>query len=464
MNAEIVIENLTIKAGKQRLVDGLSLTLKQGETLTVLGETGAGKSVLAQAILGDLPVGFSVSGSVTVNGLDMLRMSAQSRRKLWGRTMVMLPQEPWQALSPLKTILQQVAEVGRCLFAKPKKLALQHARQSLADLGLQSALNKVPAQISGGMAQRTVFACAQATGASILLADEPTKGLDTACRDDLVAQLQYHASTGTLLTITHDVEVARQLGGNIVVMRQGCVEETGRADEVLANPASDYGQEFLRAAPQHWPDASHTNAAFADLVTIKNLSIERGQQTLFSNLQLVLGEGEVVGFYGPSGCGKTSLADALLGLLSCRGDIHFHQPLLRHQKLKLYQDPPSAFAAHVPLLSLLEDVLKRHNISRDRIGPMCRELGLAQSLLNRTVQQVSGGELQRIALLRALLLRPKLLVADEPTSRLDPITSRNITQLLIAKCREMHCTLIFISHDRVQLEKVCHRIIDVACL
>ena len=464
MNTDIRIEALSIKAGGQTILHDLSLILGAGETLTILGETGAGKSLLATAILGDLPSHFDVSGAVFIDDKNILNMSQKARRKLWGRIVVMLPQEPWRSLSPLMKISRQVAEVKQLLFAKSKQKALQEASQSLSALGLADDLEKVPAQISGGMAQRTAFACVEATGARILLADEPTKGLDTALRQDVIRQLKQHASTGTLLTITHDVEVARQLGGKVMVMRNGKVVETGDADVVLTAPQSGYAKQLIQAAPQNWPNTANTQSFFPDLVTVRKLTLVRGKQSLFNNIHFTLGQGEVVGLFGNSGSGKTSLADAILGLVPYRGEIRYTQPLKRHEKLKLYQDPPSAFAPDVPLRTLLEGVVNLHHMPDIPLEALSQELGLSTSLLSRNANQVSGGELQRVALLRALLLRPKILVADEPTSRLDPITSQQIIQLLTERCRNMGCTLLLISHDREQLGKVCDRIIDVEAL
>lgn len=464
MTAAIQINQLTIKSANKILVDNLNLTLNRGETLTILGETGAGKSLLAQAIVGDLPEGLTVSGTVTVNGVDMLHSSVKQRQKMWGRQVVMLPQEPWRALSPVMNIVRQVAEVGRFVFSKPKSVALAEAKESLVRLGLWEHGHKVPSQLSGGMAQRTAFACIQATSANLLIADEPTKGLDSRLRDNIVQQLKSHAIQGSLLTITHDVDVARQLGGNIIVMCQGKVEETGEAGMVINTPSSKYAQSLIGALPRNWSKVERKDTPSSELVSCRHFSVKRGNKILFGNVNLSLGQGEIVGLFGPSGSGKTSLADALLGILPHQGTVVYRQPLQRQQMLKLYQDPPSAFSADFPLLTLLNDVCERYHVHPQVIQRLCGELNLDEALFTRNVEQVSGGELQRIALLRALMLKPKLLVADEPVSRLDPITSQKITQLLTTKCREMNCTLLLISHDLEQLEKVCDRVLYMETL
>ena len=146
------------------------------------------------------------------------------------------------------------------------------------------------------------------------------------------------------------------------------------------------------------------------------------------------------------------------------GEILFHQPLARHEKLKLYQDPPSAFCEEATLRTLLHDIIKLHKLSPPPLDKLALELGLSPGLLDRTATEVSGGELQRIALLRAMLLKPKFLVADEPTSRLDPITAEKVTRLLATKARAMNCTLLFISHDIHQLNNICDRVMDITSL
>lgn len=464
MNPLINIENLTICAGSSVIIENVTLHLEQGETLTLLGETGAGKSLLAQAIMGDVPSALEVTGTIIVNGVDMLNTDKHDCEKMWGRDIVMLPQEPWHSLSPMMTIGQQVAEVFQFTRQRDKHTAQRDGHQKLANLGLHNDTHKVPSQLSGGMAQRVAFACASVTQAPLFIADEPTKGLDASRKSDIIAQLKQTAKQGTLLTITHDVTVAEALGGRCVVMKNGRIIETGHASTMISKPSTNYTQTLVTSAPQHWTEKMSTCEHFSPLVSIEGLGVSRGGKSVFSEVSFTLGKGEIVGLSGDSGSGKTSLGDALLGLLPYRGNIKFHHALSRHQKLKLYQDPPSAFAEHVPLSTLIHDVIKLHKVPKSQMSELASLLSLDSLLFERTASEVSGGELQRIALLRALLLKPKLLIADEPTSRLDPITSKKITHLLVERCREANCTVLFISHDIAQLEKTCDRIVQLGSL
>ncbi|MGE4259527.1 ABC transporter ATP-binding protein [Shewanella sp.] len=456
MNELISIKNLSIRSASETLVDSLSLTLIQGEPLTILGETGSGKSLLAQAIMGILPAGLSCQGDIALNGQCM---TAKERRHYWGRQLSMLPQEPWQSLDPVMQSREQVAEVYREVQAYSAAAAQKATQTQLQQLGLADIQHKLPSQLSGGMAQRLAFAAATAAGARMIIADEPTKGLDTGQRDGIVQLLKSQTENGGLLTITHDVAVAQQLGGRIIVMRHGKVVEQGSASSVLTTPTAAYTQELIAAAPCYWTDVT-PQQCHQPLLTIRNLAQQRNGKTLFRHLSFTVHHGEIIGLYGDSGCGKSTLGDTLLGLLAPNsGNIEWHADIPRHQKLKLYQDPPSSFSPAASLQTLLADVVRRHGLQAEQIPPLLQALALSPSLLTRSSHDVSGGELQRIALLRAMLLSPKLLVADEPTSRLDPITAKQIIQLLVKAARQQQCALLLISHDETQLKKVCDQII-----
>ncbi|GEA02504.1 hypothetical protein KUL17_14010 [Alteromonas sp. KUL17] len=252
MSQYIAIEHLSIYAQDTIIVEDLSLNLEQGETLTILGETGAGKSLLAQAIMGDLPPALKVTGNVLVNGVDMLRANRRECEKLWGRDIVMLPQEPWHSLSPMMKIRQQVAEVFRFTLGNGAREAQKSAKTQLDNLALKDDSDKVPSQLSGGMAQRVAFACASVTNAPLFLADEPTKGLDAGRKHHIIEQLKQKANDGTLLTITHDVSVAEALGGKCMVLKNGKLVETGDTRKILSSPSSNYTKTLIASAPQHW--------------------------------------------------------------------------------------------------------------------------------------------------------------------------------------------------------------------
>ncbi|EKO3539914.1 ABC transporter ATP-binding protein [Vibrio fluvialis] len=458
MSVLLNVEQLSIQAGEQTLVEPLSFELHRGEAVTILGETGSGKSLMANAIIGTLPETLIIQGDVTLFGDAQRDLSHDARQQLWGKKLAVLPQEPWYALSPLMAVGEQVREVHEVVNGDPAQ-AHTYTQAAFQGVELGDDMAKFPHQLSGGMAQRVAYLCATQAGGELLIADEPTKGLDVSRRDQIIAQLLSHKQRGAVLTITHDIEVAQQLGGEIIVMKKGVVQERGPAQQVLSAPQSDYAKALIAADPRFWPNASLPEIG-QPVLHVENLSMHYGDRTLFEQLNFSIAQGEILGISGDSGCGKSTLADILVGLKRATGGTLRHTtPFATGDVLKLYQDPPSALPKSATLHTLLSDLCQRHTIDPTRIEPLMAKLKLSMQLLGRKVTQVSGGELQRFAILRALLMKPKLLIADEPTSRLDPVTAASTLQLMTTLTQEMGCALVLISHDKVALSKTCHQII-----
>ena len=460
MTSLLNVTNLAVYVGDVCLLEPISFRLEKDQPLTILGQTGSGKSLLAQAIMGLLPEELSVSGEVEVFGEAL---SLDQRRALWGREMVMLPQEPWHALDPLMKGISQVSEVYRLVQARTKSTADEHAQQDLQQVGLAESGHKRPGQLSGGMAQRLAIAAATAAGANLILADEPTKGLDVNRRDGIVRLLQSRSAGGGLLTITHDVAIARQLAGRMMVIKGGNLVEHGDAIDILNQPKDAYTKALIAAEPKKWTHVPSARPSNEKVLEVRDLAIERGGKRLFDSVSFDVHQGEVVGVVGDSGCGKSSLGDALLGLLPLQsGEIKSCLDNTKpYQWLKLYQDPPSAFTASVTLQQLLDDLVTLHQIDKARIPKLMKRLNLPEGILARNCLGVSGGELQRFAILRALLLDPVFLFADEPTSRLDPITAQQVTELLVELARETGCSVLLVSHDPDLVAKTCDQVIQL---
>lgn len=455
--------DISVHAGVDQLVAPVSLALAAGRPFTILGETGSGKSLLAQAIIGTLPSGLRAEGQVTLEGhaLDLARPGGH--RALWGRVIGVLPQEPWLSLDPLMRARAQVAEGHALVRGLGWAEAGAAADRDLAGLGLQDAGDRRPDQLSGGMAQRVAFAAARTGGARIVVADEPTKGLDVARRDEVIALLLHEVQAGgALLTITHELALARRMGGELAVMLKGRVVERGPAEQVLSNPRHDYTRRLIAADPANWPKRPPRPVAGDPVLRAEGLAVSRGGRRLFAGLDLDLHSGQITGIWGPSGCGKSTLGDLLLGLARPEeGRVTRRAGLAPQRFQKLYQDPPSAFPRTRPLGRALDDLVRLHRLDRTRIPALMARLRLNPILLTRRPTEVSGGELQRLALLRLLLLDPVFLFADEPTSRLDLITQAEVTALLVEIARETGMALLIVSHDPDLLACTADRVISL---
>ncbi len=250
------INNLSISSipEDRTLVGSVCFTVRRGAPFTLIGETGCGKTLIAQALTGALSKDLSATGSIEFNGINLVGLSGKERHKLWGKRMFLLPQEPGLALNPSMRVIRQVAEVLRHIRGQQRKNALRNAGTLISGLGLSSSRDgrQYPFQLSGGMNQRILLAIALATPAEFIVADEPTKGLDADLRDAVVGRLQNLMEEGkTLLCITHDLAVARNLGGHIAVMYGGYIVESGPVDKVLDSPCHPYTRGLIKAAPEN---------------------------------------------------------------------------------------------------------------------------------------------------------------------------------------------------------------------
>jgi peptide/nickel transport system ATP-binding protein len=461
MSPVLVAENIAVHGPGVQPVRGVSLALEPGGCVTILGESGSGKSLLVQAILGLLPHGLAAEGRVEVRGRASAAGDGPARRPLWGRTVAVLPQEPWLALDPTMRIGRQVAEVHARLKGASRSAAAAAAEKDLAAAGLAGRGRDYPHVLSGGMAQRAALAISRAGEAPVLIVDEPTKGLDAPLRDNAVAELRKVAAAGgAVLTITHDVHVARALGGRILVMLEGEVIEEGEADAVLTRPRHPYTQALRAAAPEAWPTVATPAVAAPPILTATGLSKAYGGRTLFAGVDLAVAPGERIAITGPSGSGKSTLGNILVGLRQPdRGAVTRAPGLGPVAVQKLYQDPIAAFPPAVSVRQAFDDLVRRHRLDWSSAEAMMRRLRLSEALLDRLPGEVSSGELQRFAVVRLLLLKPSLIFADEPTSRLDPISQKETFDLLLEGAAATNAALIVVTHDPGIARAVAHRAI-----
>ncbi|WPB56059.1 ABC transporter ATP-binding protein [Xylophilus sp. GOD-11R] len=444
----LAVEGLSVHVGRRALLREVSFCLRPGESLTLLGESGAGKSLMAQAVIGNLPAALTAGGSVLVDGRRSRADDHRARRALWGRSLALLPQEPALALDPLMRVARQWHESLSLVRGMGSSPARATTAEGLRAAGLRDAGGHYPWQLSGGMAQRAAAGIAMAGGARVLLADEPTKGLDAHWRDRTVELLQsVQRAGGCVVVITHDLRVARALGGQLMVLRGGEVVEHGGTEQVLARPTHAFTRQLIAADPAHWPIRT-APAPGGPLLEARALSKRYGSQVLFDAVDLRVRGGERLSVQGPSGTGKSTLGNVLLGLSHAdHGTLHRADGLSPTAFQKLYQDPAASFAPRASLRTSLRDVALRHGAGWNTVEQRLERLGVAGDLLARRPSEVSGGELQRIALARVLITRPALLFADEPTSRLDPVTQQQGMAVLLDALDDSGAALLLVTHD-----------------
>lgn len=456
-------EDIAVHDGATTILSPISLYLDPGEPLIILGETGSGKSLLAQALMGTLPPELKAKGQVTI-GDHALNANAPDRfRRLWGRELGVLPQEPWLSLDPLMRAEAQIAEGHALVRGLSPSQARARAAADLAELGLADAAKRFPHELSGGMAQRVAIAAARAGGARIVIADEPTKGLDAARRDEVANLLLAEmGQTGGLLIITHDLALAKRVGGRLIVLRSGAVVESGPTRDIFAAPAQAYTRDLFAADPESWTPRQNADKGGPAVVSARNLAVARGQRTLFRDVSLDISAGQVFGVTGPSGCGKSSLGDALLGVIPCaEGEIRRESGAHSFAFQKLYQDPVAAFPRKRSVGEALKDVVKMTNGAMQAVDALMDSLGLDPKLLARRPGAVSGGELQRLSLLRVLLRKPAFIFADEPTSRLDPITQAKVIGLLRRVADTEGIALMLVSHDQALIRNTADKVLHL---
>jgi len=499
----VEIENLQVKfntdSGEVNAVNGISFNIKKGETLALVGESGSGKSVTARGIIRLLAENAIISDqtSIKFNGTNINSYSEKEYQNIRGKNISMIFQEPMSSLNPIYTIENQISEVlkihGKFSDKELKEKCLELLKQVQIPEP-ESRLSQYPHQLSGGQRQRIMIAIAIANNPDLLIADEPTTALDVTVQTEILKLLQslqqkYQMS---ILFITHDLTIVRQISDRVCVMYNGKIKETGITKEIFENPKDDYTKHLLSSEPEerdlHYDKNGRSILSGENLNVTFNTKVKvSGRNKVLSinavnNISLDLKEGETLGIVGESGSGKTTLGQTLLRLVDresntdVEGEIKFFDDRIDHLSRKqfkpfrnqmqiVFQDPYASLNPRLSVKQIIEEGLivalnmKDKNERLNKIENIMSEVGLEPSSMLRFPHEFSGGQRQRIAIARSFVLNPKFVLLDEPTSALDLSIQKQILELLLQLQKNHKTTYIFISHDLRVIRSISHNLI-----
>ncbi|MEQ3711318.1 ABC transporter ATP-binding protein [Tateyamaria sp.] len=466
------VKNLSLSIHGTPILQDVSLTVAPGEVVAVTGESGSGKSMTALAIMQLLPDGSETTGAVDFDSEDVTRSSEARMCALRGNNIGMVFQEPMTALNPVQTIGAQVGETVQ--LHRPDLDAETRTAEVLERVGLAGiSPRRYPHELSGGQRQRVVIAIAIACGPKLLIADEPTTALDVTTQAqilDLLVQLAQEDGMG-LLMITHDLAVVANMAHRIVVMQNGAVVEAGDTPALLKAPKHPYTKALFAASTHQatLPDQTAHQPLLQVRGVVRDYTLPRtrlfatpGTHRAVDNVSFDIPRGGRVGLVGESGCGKSTLTRAILGLEPVQaGEILLDgQPVfasgapnltVRRKMQVVFQDPYGSFNPRHRVSRLITEpfhLLETPPADRAaRIAEALSAVGLSPDDAHKYPHQFSGGQRQRLAIARALIIRPELIVFDEAVSALDVSVRAQILDLIAELCGQYDLTYLFISHD-----------------
>jgi peptide/nickel transport system ATP-binding protein len=468
----------------------MNFNVQAGKVLAIVGESGSGKTSIAMGLMDLLASNARVSGSVKVNGVEMVGAKKSLLRKTRGANVAYIFQEPMTALNPLYTIGFQIVETLRTHFDMGPQEAKTRAIELITMVEIpnpEGSFDKYPHQLSGGQRQRAMIAQALACDPGLLVADEPTTALDVTVQAeilDLIRNLRDRLNSAILL-ITHDMGVVADLADDILVMKDGLTVEYGSSDQIFNRPQHPYSKALLAAVPKLGSVAVRELlpelVGLPPVLKLDKVSIEypkKGRVPAFravTDFSLEIFPGEIVGLVGESGSGKTTVGRAAIGLLpAVEGKIEIvgrditnptAQELREIRRFTgiVFQDPGSSLNPRLPIGEsigeplLLSGDAKGAELDR-RVEELLDSVELPKSYRNRYPHELSGGQRQRVGIARALALTPSLLIADEPTSALDVSVQARFLDLLQELQDKLKFACLFISHDLAVVDILSHRI------
>jgi peptide/nickel transport system ATP-binding protein len=494
--SRLVIERLNVAIGGKQLLSDVSLTLHAGEPAGLIGESGSGKSLCALAILGLLPAGMQRSGSIRLDGVELADKSEREMSSIRGKDIGIVFQEPMTALNPIVSIGDQVAETFRRHLGLSRRAARAAAAGALERVELPERIvsaDRYPHELSGGQRQRVAIAIAIALQPKLLIADEPTTALDGITQAQILRLLSgLAAETGAgLLFVSHDLAAVARVARRVAVISAGRIVEEGPIGLLaggfrhpvtagLVAAAKRASLRTVRPLLERAPQGRGLSACgirYAYPGVGQGLFGSRPAQPAVDDVSLRVAPRESVGLIGASGSGKTTILRALLGLIRPQGGdvlidgesfVHAGRQTNRRLRRKIqivFQDPAGSFDPRWRVedlvaepLALLDEPLSRLE-RRRRVEALLELTGLKGRDAERFPHEFSGGERQRIALARALIVDPEIVVFDEATSALDISVKGQILDLLVAIAAQRDISYLFVTHDLSLVRAMTHRVV-----
>lgn len=488
------IRNLDICYKRQNTthhaLSDVSLDLHAGEILALVGESGSGKSTLGRSVLGLLPAAARLqSGSIHLGTKNVTHLPEREWRSIRGQKVALIPQDPAHSLDPVRTIGAQLVEA---LHPASTSFLLRYnakaeAAALLDKMGIsqpKQRLAQYPHELSGGMKQRVLIAAAIAQRPSLIVADEPTSALDVSVQVQimtLLAKLRRELNTA-ILFITHDLALASEHTDRVAVLHNGKICEIAPTKQIFQAPQASYTKRLISDLPIFQKSPKKIPSSSPDVITVKNLgytyakTAHSDHQHTMRNISFSVSKGSTLGIVGESGSGKTTLLKCLLGLLTPQtGSIRIlnqYPSQLQGQALRdlrrkvqfVYQNPHVSFDPRYTAQQSLEEPLINRGIqSRSQrqkaINDVLFKVHLDAALLERRISALSGGQAQRLALARALLCQPEILILDEVVSALDVSIQAEILSLLEELQNDLKLTYIFVSHDLTVIKRLAHDVL-----
>ncbi len=499
------------------VVRNISFDVAPRETVAIVGESGSGKSVTSLSIMRLLPKNSSrIEGQVFLNGRELLSLPEEQMRQVRGNDISMIFQEPMTSLNPIFPIGKQIAEaltVHTEISKAEAKAEVIRLLEKVRIPNAKSRFDEYPHQFSGGMRQRVMIAMALASKPKLLIADEPTTALDVTIQGqilDLIKVLQEEEGMSVLF-ITHDMGVVAEVADRTIVMYRGDAVETGETDDIFHRGRHPYTRALLSAVPrlgsmgerklplrfpiidvktgeqQALADVSDTVAkGKTPILDVKDLTTrfdihsglfgrKSGAVHAVEKVSFNLFEGETLSLVGESGCGKSTTGRSVTRLITpTSGEVmldgyevmKLDQPTLRKMRRSIqmvFQDPFASLNPRMSIGSAVMEPFIEHNLgtkqqARDKAASLMDKVGLSADMMKRFPHEFSGGQRQRIAIARALMLDPKVIVADEAVSALDVSIKAQVCNLLLDLQQSLNLAFLFISHDMAVVERVSHRV------